>query len=313
MKTIKVNKIERGATIGVFSPSEPITKNREKRFKEGLSILESNGFKIKLSNNSLLNTNFTAGNINDRIEDIHDLIRDNSVDALIASWGGKSCSQLVPFLDYNLIAESNKPIMGFSDPCVLSNNITARTGLITFYGPNVIGKLDETKHSNLKLLSYSSSNNELLDDSKNSTFKVLRKGVSTGKLIGGNLSTFVLGVACSDILKDYFSNSIFIWEDAGNPPQIINQYLTALDNIGFFAQISGMIIGQFKTEDEKEWKKTDHFESMNTILSKYKFPILYAPIFGHSNLENPIFPIGASCKLDSDNSSLILIEDIIRG
>jgi len=310
MKSIKVKKINTGSTIGVFSPSEPIGVTRVSRFKSGISILESNGFKVKLAKNALKVTNYTAGSVLERVADIHELLEDNEVDALVSSWGGKSCNQLVNYIDYKLVKEKKKPILGFSDAAVLLNNITAKTGLVTFYGPNVLGKLDETEHENLSILKGNFYAGNLLGKVDKVNTKTIFEGKVEGKLIGGNLSTFVLGVVCSDIPDSYYDGAIFFWEDAGNAAQIINQYLTAISNRGIFDRISGMIIGDFITEDLNEWKRTDDFASLIEVIGNHKFPILYAPTFGHKKLENPLLPIGAKCKLDTNNYSLTLIEKI---
>ena len=312
MKSIKVNKVSKGATIGIFSPSEPIVEKRISRFKNGISILEANGYKVKLANNALKITDYTAGCVNDRISDIHELLKDNNVDILVSSWGGKSCNQLVKNIDYKLIKKKRKAILGFSDACVLLNNITSRTGLITFYGPNVIGKLDETEHENMAILNGDFYDENVLGKVERVDCKIIRGGKAKGKLIGGNLSTFVLGVVCSEIPHSYFDDAIFFWEDAGNSAQIINQYLTAISNRGIFERIKGMIIGDFITEETTEWKRTNDFKSIEQTLGNYNFPVLYAPTFGHRKLENPIFPIGANCSLDADKHMLKLNETIIE-
>ncbi|MDD4149171.1 MAG: LD-carboxypeptidase [Bacteroidales bacterium] len=312
MKSIKVKRIKKGSTIGIFSPSEPIVEKRISRFNAGISILKSNGFKTKLATNALKITNYTAGTVSDRVSDLHELLRANDVDVLVSSWGGKSCNQLIKHLDYNLIKEKRKAILGFSDAGVLLNHINAKTGLITFYGPNVIGKLDETDHENMTILNDDFFQGNILGNVENVNSQVIKSGTSEGKLIGGNLSTFVLGVACSEIPDSYFDGAIFFWEDAGNAAQIINQYLTAISNRGIFDRISGMIIGDFITEDTNEWKRTNDFDSIKQVLGNYNFPILYAPTFGHRKLENPLIPIGAKCRLDANKYSLKLLETIIE-
>ena len=195
---------------------------------------------------------------------------------------------------------------------VLLNNITARTGLVTFYGPNVVGKLDETDHSDLSILQIENNTTNLLGDTNKVSCRVLKEGIVEGHLVGGNLSTFVLGVVCSNIPDSYYDDAILFWEDAGNTAQIINQYLTAISNRGVFNRIKGMIIGDFLTEESQDWKKTDDFASIMSILDNYNIPVLYAPTFGHKKLENPILPIGAKCRLNVSECSLNLLTPIIE-
>jgi len=311
MKTIKAKSIEKNAQIGVYSPSEPISKTRESRFRQGVEVLESHGFKVKIARNALKCTNFTAGTVEDRLSDISSLLSDRETSVLFASWGGKSCNQLVGGLDYRLLQETRKPILGFSDIGVLLNNITARTGLITFFGPNVLGKLDETCHSGLSILQTKNNTSNLLGNTSQVPCKALRNGIAEGHLIGGNLSTFVLGVVCSDVPDSYYDNAILFWEDAGNTTQIINQYLTAISNRGIFHRIRGMIIGDFLTEEPLDWKKADDFSSVMSAVGNCDIPVLYAPTFGHKKLENPILPIGARCRLDVSECALNLLTPVV--
>lgn len=312
MDMIKVKSIDENAQIGIYSPSEPISENRESRFHQGVIYLESLGFKVEIAKNALKLTNFTAGTIEDRISDINNLLSDDCTSALLASWGGKSCNQLIRYLDYELIKKARKPILGFSDVGVLLNSITAKTGLVTFYGPNVIGKLNETEHGDLSILKTENYTANLLGDTSKVSCKVLKEGIVEGHLVGGNLSTFVLGTVCSDIPDSYYNDAILFWEDAGNTAQIINQYLTAISNRGIFDRIKGMIIGDFLTEESQEWKRTDNFTSIMSLLNQYNIPVLYAPTFGHKKLENPIMPIGAKCKLNASECTLNLLSSIIE-
>jgi muramoyltetrapeptide carboxypeptidase len=312
-KSLPVRRLEPASTIGVFSPSEPIVSSRIDRFNAGLSMLQRYGFHTKLSENCLAHSYYMAGSIESRVSDFHQLIGDPEVDALMASWGGKSCNQLIRSLDYREIRNAQKPIAGFSDAAVILNAITAKTELVTFYGPNIVGKLDETSHADLDLLIHpAEKGNNLLGQSAPSVAKTICGGKVTGRLLGGNLSTFVLGLMCFDWPRNFWDDRIFFWEEGSMPPQLIDQYLTALTNSGLLQRLGGMIVGNFVFDDPVDWKREDGLNSLRRILGDYKFPILYCPTFGHAPLENPILPIGALCDLDAEEGTLKLAEEILK-
>jgi muramoyltetrapeptide carboxypeptidase len=309
------NRLHHKGTIGIYSPSEPITEERVPRFEKGISVLKSHGFIAKYGVNALTRNAYMAGTIKERVEDINALLTARDVNAIMASWGGKSCNQLLPYLDYKLIAKQRKPIMGFSDICVLLNSITYRTGLITFHGPNVAGKLYETKHSDLSLLIEpfkTIKDWNLLGNVEDVNTMVLRSGSAKGRLFGGNLSTFTLGfLGAIDIRR--FDGCIFFWESGGEEIQIVDQFLNCLRNAGLFERLAGMIIGDFIKPDTAAYKKRDPFEMLGEILGRYKFPVLYCPTFGHPpELENPIIPIGALCSLDAKGKRLALLEPVTK-
>lgn len=312
-KPVLVRRLKPQGGIGIYSPSEPVGMEEKNELNEGLSILQQHEFKVKLGKNCLAKSAYMAGSIDDRLQDIHDLVSDEDVEALMASRGGKSCNQLVRLLDYEVMLKNKKPIMGFSDCCVLLNAITVRTGLVTFYGPRNLNKLNETRHSNLDLLVYEDAEKKnLLGDDSSSVAEVIRPGKATGKLFGGNLNTFVLSLIYADLKHSVWDGGIFFWEDGSMPPQLIDQHLTGLMNSGLLDRISGMIVGDFIHEDPAEWKRVDALSVLKSLSSKHNFPILYCPTFGHADLENPIIPIGAICNLNAGNASLHLTEAIFE-
>ena len=107
---MKAKSISANACIGLFTPSEPLTGSRQKRVAKGVRLLETYGYSAAYAPNALARTNYMAGTLEQRVADIHELIADRNVELLMATWGGKSACQLVPFLDYQLIARSRKPI-----------------------------------------------------------------------------------------------------------------------------------------------------------------------------------------------------------
>lgn len=313
-KMIKPRRLRPGERIGVFSPSEPITESRLARLRKGMSVLEGYDFNVKLASNALAQRTYAAGSVRERVDDIHELLREQEVRALMASWGGKSANQLLEHLDYELIRTAKKPIMGFSDVCVLLNAITAQTGLITFHGPNVVGKLFETKHADLALVTsaFGSTRENVLGAIENVPYRIIRAGEGKGRLFGGNLSTFVLGCLGTKFMPDFHPGILF-WESATERIQIVDQFLTCLRNAGVFSKLMGMVIGSFYGDEPSDYKSRDPFDMVCEKIDGYTFPVIYCPTFGHpSHLENPLFPIGALCELSTTQMKLTLLETVVE-
>jgi muramoyltetrapeptide carboxypeptidase len=49
-------KLKLGDTIGIISPSAPVTEKLKNQFERGIKFLENWGFKIKIASNALKNT-----------------------------------------------------------------------------------------------------------------------------------------------------------------------------------------------------------------------------------------------------------------
>jgi muramoyltetrapeptide carboxypeptidase len=214
------------------------------------------------------------------------------------------------------VRDSRKPIVTFSDGCVLLNAITAKTGLITFHGPNVAGKLDESNHASLDLLrgrNVDKGEFPAFGNSARAFWECWREGQATGRLYGGNLSTFVLGLVGTRFL-DISDSVIFFWENVGDSPQIIHQYLTCLVNAGWFDRVAGMVVGDLiinPLPEGSEWKRRSAQAAVLQALAGFNFPIAHCPTFGHRSLENPIVPIGATCVLDTDGRSATVVDRVV--
>ena len=86
---------------------------------------------------------YRSGLPEERAEDLHELVADDRVGAVVATIGGLNTIELLPYLDYDLLAEHAKPICGFSDVSVLLNAVVAQSRLVTFHGPTAMASFGE--------------------------------------------------------------------------------------------------------------------------------------------------------------------------
>jgi muramoyltetrapeptide carboxypeptidase len=306
---VPARKLAPRATLGLFSPSEPLTPGRLSTLRRSLDIAIAHGFRFTYARNALKEGPYSAGTATDRLADIHELAADPSVDALFATWGGKSCNQLLAGLDFDLLLRERKPIIGFSDVAVLLNALTATTGLTSFHFL-VAGRLNETTHSGLGLLlGNDTTHADIFDFKSQPTRAVLCEGQARGRLFGGNLSTLVLGLLGTDFMP-FAKDVVFFWESASERPQIIDQHLTALRNAGFFEHVRAMIVGSVYSSGEVPL--TEIRQAISFAVDGYEFPIVYAPSFGHLPTQNPIVPIGALCEVDTTTFTVRLREEVVR-
>lgn len=290
-------------TLGAFTPSDPVTPTRKTQIERGVRLLSSYGFNVKFAKHAFIQRGYISASPEERAADITQLASDGEIDALIATCGGKSSNALLHLLNYEVIFSSQKPIMGFSDVGVLLNAITAKTGLITFYGPNVLSKLHESDHSNLSSLKYV-FNEDVRTCARSET---INEGVIEGRLIGGNLSTFTISVA-GTIYEPKYEKAILFWESGSRDWRLIDQYISALQIRGVLDRIHGMLIGKIGEDDDLS---EDENWLLKYLLRDFTKPILRLPMFGHGKTENPLWPIGGLARLDATNKTVTLLEPIV--
>ena len=97
------NKLNIGDTIGIISPSAPITQDLKEQFNRGLQVFKDMGFKIELSKNVYANTLGYSSTISEKVEDINEMFANKEVKAIICSQGGQNSNAILPYIDYEII------------------------------------------------------------------------------------------------------------------------------------------------------------------------------------------------------------------
>lgn len=296
-------RIPAGGLLGAFTPSDPLTAERMKRAENGVAVLAAASLRVVFSRHALESDGHFAGSPEDRASDMMELAIDDRVHALIATCGGKSSNSLLRRLNYAALGRARKPILGFSDVGVILNAVTAKSKIVTFYGPNVLSKLDETSHHQLAALRYT----QLDGDRTSAGAETIVQGVTTGRLVGGNLSTFTMSIAGTEF-EPRFPETILFWE-AGRPDlRLIEQCLAALEIRGVMDRIRGMLVGKI---GEDAALTVDQRMFVRRRLQHYSFPILHMPVFGHGHSDNPIWPIGGLVRLDATSRLVSMLEPFV--
>ena len=309
-----MKKLKKGDHIRVVSPSSSIQSiggfDANVRAKEKLEELS---FNVSFSSNYFEHDLFDSASIASRVEDLHEAFVDPSVDAILATMGGFNCNELLPYLNYDLIAQNPKIFCGYSDTTALLNAIYAKTGMQTYMGPSYSSfKMKEGQEyqsqSWLKAVTQDDydlvpskewSSDPWYDPTKPRHFmptewKVYNAGSASGTIIGGNLSTFALlrGTPYAPQAENYI---LFVEEAEGYPPEHFLRELAAL--LQAYPSPQAVIIGRFP----KECEMTE--EILLAILDKHpllkNIPVLYDLDFAHTQ---PLFTItiGAQATLDTD-------------
>ncbi len=71
----------------------------------------------------------------ERAADLNEMFERKDVQGIMCARGGYGCARILPFLDYDLIENNPKPLIGFSDVTALCYAIYKNSNLITFHGP----------------------------------------------------------------------------------------------------------------------------------------------------------------------------------
>lgn len=301
-------KLERGDTIGVVAPSDPIIGKNIEEIMRARKILEKDGFKVKFSKNLFSNTCGYSATAKEKAEDINDMFQDKDVKMVWCAKGGNNSNSVFEYLDYNVIKNNPKIVCGYSDITSLANMIFSKTGLVTFSGTNFKTiATDETDYSYKEIIKRFVEGSLEIGKEK-SGYKTIKDGSSEGELIGGNLS-LTKGLVDGKYKID-FTDKILFLEDLGyeSEPAFISNYLYYMRQNKVFDKIKGIWLGNYEHESGITLEKI----LLDVIENDYTFPIIKSNNFGHIETKT-VIPIGTKAKIDTNKTVKIeLIESCVK-
>lgn len=303
-------------TIGVPAPSSPYFNRSE--VLRGVEWWESKGYRVKLADGVFERDDYVAGDPKARARDINAMFADPEVDVVQCLQGGYGAAQLIPYLDFDVIAENPKPLCGFSDITALHVAIRQRTGLATFYTNGLVGMgaKDVPNFNKDRLLSVLKGNTtgEVPKDPEDPYVRPIRGGKATAPLVGGNfwLQVQTLGTPWEIDLD----GCIWFFEDVDTPPWHLDGFLEQLYRAGKLENVKGVVVGEMDKsdwrEERPEWPRTKSLEDVLEIrLEPLGVPVLYKLPLGHGKHLAAI-PLGVTATLDADARTLTIEEPALR-
>jgi muramoyltetrapeptide carboxypeptidase LdcA involved in peptidoglycan recycling len=314
-----------GDTVAIVSPSFPAVGAFPHRAERGRAYLESIGLQARVMPNATLVTDWVAGSPDARAEDIHAAFADDSIAAILCGIGGNHSNQLLPLLDYGLIAAHPKLFQGYSDITVLHWALAKHAGLQTYYGPALCSELGENpevfpytdrwlraawfEEGPLEYDAPDEWTDEFLDWGKKADlerprvlkpvegWRSIREGLAEGRLLGGCLETICWHLKGSSEWLDLAGAVLFLeTSEEGPSPAHVDAYLTDLEHLGVFDQIAGLVVGRpaaYSHEDpEVLWKVVEERTRASGI------PVLANLDIGHTDPMLTL-PLGATARLDA--------------
>jgi muramoyltetrapeptide carboxypeptidase len=299
-----------GGTIGVMAPSGPYFNGSD--IDRPLRWWQDRGYRVKLTDSVWAKDDYVAGPPEKRAEDLNGLFADPEVDVIQVLWGGTGAIEILPFLDYDLIAQNPKALMGYSDITNLHIALRQQAGLVTLHGPGFgsMGIPDRTAFT------WDSAVNAFREgatgpvprDPDDPYVRTIAGGRATGPIVGGNLFTFVhlIGTPFDPV----FDGAILFLEEVNEPPYIVEVHLHQLQLAGKLDNVVGVVVGELSNCDWRESRpeapRTRSIEDvLERCLAELGVPVLYKLPLGHGKHIATI-PLGVQATLDADAQTLTI-------
>src|SRR5690606_24906460 len=309
--------LKKGDLVGIISPSAAMAD--EMQFLFAKEAMEALGFDVVLGEHVANRRGHLAGTDAERAKDLNDMFAHQQVKAIICLRGGSGAARILPMIDYEMIKKKPKPLLGYSDITALHQAIYAKTGLITFHGPNGSGSWNSFNVNQFQKMFFAQElirfENEMVkgDDLvvKQNRTQTITPGVAEGIIVGGNL-TVLTALAGSPYLPD-FSDKILFLEDVEESPYRIDRMMSTLQLMGALEKIKGFIFGQCTDCDPSGGYGS---LTLNQILEDFilplKIPAYRGAMIGHVPKQF-IVPIGAKVRMDATQGVFEMKEAVFAG
>ena len=269
--------LQPGDTVALTAPSSPVPAVNLKAAIKSVKLL---GLNPVVMPSCRERHGYMAGTDAQRASDLNEAFSRKDIAGIFCLRGGFGAMRLLPLLDFDMIRQNPKPLIGYSDITALHTSINKLCGFITFHGPmpntdysrlddftldslrsqlfhpQEICELQNPPEQELRTL-YPTGPGTTLSDTPNVPYAPDISGAPhapkgnpmvTGRLTGGNLSLVAgtLGSAWEIDTK----NTILFLEDVGERPYRLDRNLTALALAGKFRDCAGIILGTFTDCEE---------------------------------------------------------------
>jgi muramoyltetrapeptide carboxypeptidase len=225
--------------------------------------------------------------------------------------GGFGSAELLPHLDYDVIAANPKPFVGYSDITSLHVAIRQRTGLATFYGPVLSSmgnpdRKDRISRDHLLQVLAGDGTGEVPADPDDGYRRAIRGGRVTAPVAGGCLSLLLATIGTPWEVE--LDGAIFFFEDVDAPPWYVDGMLLHLGQAGRLDGVAGVVVGEMEKcdwrEGRPEWPRTKSLEDvLEQHLEPLGVPVLYRLPLGHGK-HLATLPLGVTATLDADARTL---------
>lgn len=307
---LKPQALKAGSKIGLICPASrpdsPLT------FKRCVQIIEDMGFIPVAGKNVLRNDGFSAGTDEERIDDLHTFIEDDSIEAIFCVCGGYGSLRLLPLLDFAQVRQHPKIFLGSGENDSLLLAINEMTGLVVFHAPNLEEIEDRHTYNSVKSLLYGKNLQTAIHcrDEEDACFDAVAYSLSDevleGIICGGNLSSLssLYGTKYQPQLKD----KILALDDFNERNSILDRWFTTLYLSGSLFEVAGLAFGAFPGCSGRGADNMLSIEdTFGDRIKELRIPACFGFKFGLSSKDN-VLPIGIRGKLDCGKGILEFLE-----
>ena len=310
---VRPPRLSPGARVALICPSGAVLERDD--FARAAELCRALGLSPVQMPNAEKRCGYLAGTDDERLEDLHTAIADESLAAVWAVRGGFGTTRILRRVDFSPLRTRPKILLGFSDVTTILLKAYADVGLVTFHGPVARNGLSGFAREHLERILFDPTPAGRLSQPKSPAGVLVPReprivsivpGVAEGPLIGGNLTLIqcLIGTGALPSLD----GAILFLEETSEDLYRIDRMLAHLRDSGLLSGLAGVAIGLFTDMRKGAEGGTRSFdEVLRDYLEPLGVPSARGFPIGHVDDQWTV-PIGARARLDAGAGTLSLLE-----
>ncbi|MGD0629928.1 MAG: LD-carboxypeptidase [Terracidiphilus sp.] len=304
---LKPSAVPSDALVAVVSPASTPKPDSVER---GLEALRAIGYAPQGSDHILTRGPlYFAGTPEMRLRDLHHAFADDEVRAIFSTRGGYGSNYLLDALDLDLIAESAKPLIGYSDLTAVQLWLLDQIELPAFHGPMVAA--DFAREDGVHLPSLQAAlGGRTYSVGTAEGMRTLHPGRARGTLYGGCLS--ILVALLGTPYEPQTEGKLLFLEDLNARPYQIDRMLWQLRQAGKLDGVKGIVFGEMLDCVSPGAAPELLDEVILRVFDDFQGPIAIGLRSGHVSRSNVTLTFGVEAEVQAANQAeLHLLEPAV--
>ena len=281
--------MQKGEKVGIVCCSNGQKTSYRGKIDLLCSTLEKLGVVPVLSDYIYEKEDVFSGTAKERAKALMDFYKDDKIKEIFDISGGDIANGILPYIDYEVIAESKKKFWGYSDLTTVVNAIYTKTGKasVLYQIRNLIYADKERQIVNFSNAMFGDGSQLFRFD-----YQFVQGNKMQGIVVGGNIRCF-LKLAGTEYMPD-LTGKIMLLESLSGTVAKMETYLAQLSQLGAFDKVAGVLLGTFTEMEELECKP-----DIVTLLQQYvkdDMPIAVTKEIGHG-VDSKAIVIGQEISL----------------
>lgn len=334
MRTLYLNPLHTGGTIGIMAPS---SAPDAQKLEQGVRYLEGLGYRVDVSPGCYSSLDYLAGDAAMRSREFMRMVESPHIDAIFFARGGFGSTGMLAHIDYEAVARAGKLMVGYSDITAIQWAVFARCRLPSLSagmpatdfcvpGPNAYfeeqfwktiesGRIDtdlqgphwpqpgaDAGQGGLPDNTGAGLPGTGLSAAQPTQGTILDQsaappgqGTITGLCLPGTLSVAAKLVG-TPYLPD-LAGTIAVFEDVAEPRHKIEGYFWQLAHAGCFDNARALVLGHFTPPEQETFSSVPTLQAMlGRIPATARLALFTDLAYGHIDCKIPV-PVGREISL----------------